>query len=146
MDKQEERLRKSHVFLLKHPKTMQLGGIILMGNSSVEDDVPTAYTDGLNKRYGRKFMEKLNDSQVNGLVMHENGHVFFRHVTHHKQIFRENRQLANIAADFVVNDMIVSLKEPLIELPPGAMYNEMFHNWSVIQVFDYLNKRKKELD
>ena len=37
MDKQEERLRKSHVFLLKHPKTMQLGGIILMGQSSVED-------------------------------------------------------------------------------------------------------------
>ena len=145
MDKQEERLRKSHVFLLKHPKTMQLGGIILMGTSSVEDDVPTAYTDGINKRYGRKFLATLNDPQINGLVMHENGHVFFRHVTHHKRIFHDDRQLANIAADFVVNDMIVCLKEPLIELPPGAMYNEMFHNWSVIQVFDYLKKRKKEL-
>lgn len=146
MDKQEERLRRSHVYLLKHPKVMQLGGIILMGTSSVEDNVPTAYTDGMNKRYGRKFMEKLTDPQVNGLVMHENGHVFFRHVTHHKQIFREDRQLANIAADFVVNDMIVLLKEPQIELPPGAMWNEMFRNWSVIQVFDYLKKRKKELD
>lgn len=146
MDKQEERLRRSHVYLLKHPKVMQLGGIILMGTSSVEEDVPTAYTDGLNKRYGRKFMEKLTDPQVNGLVMHENGHVFFRHVTHHKQIFREDRQLANIAADFVVNDMIVLLKETQIELPPGALWNEMFRNWSVVQVYDYLKKRKKELD
>ena len=146
MDKQEERLRKSHVFLLKHPKTMQLGGIILMGQSSVEDNVPTAYTDGINKRYGRKFMEKLVDAQVNGLVMHENGHVFFRHVTHHKRIFRENRKLANIAADFVVNDMIVMLEDPMIQLPPGALWNTMFRNWSVIQVYDFLNKRKKELD
>ena len=146
MDKQEERLRRSHVYLLKHPKTMQLGGIILLGNSSVEDDVPTAYTDGLNKRYGRKFMETLSDPQINGLVMHENGHVFFRHVTHHKQIFREDRQLANFAADFVVNDMIIMLNEPQIELPPGALWNQMFRNWSVIQVFDYLKKRKKELD
>jgi len=146
MDKQEERLRKSHVFLLKHPKTMQLGGIILMGQSSVEDNVPTAYTDGINKRYGRKFMEKLVDAQVNGLVMHENGHVFFRHVTHHKRIFRENRKLANIAADFVVNDMIVMLEDPMIQLPSGALWNTMFRNWSVIQVYDFLNKRKKELD
>lgn len=146
MDKQEERLRKSHVFLLKHPKTMQLGGIILMGQSSVEDNVPTAYTDGINKRYGRKFMEKLVDAQINGLVMHENGHVFFRHVTHHKRIFRENRKLANIAADFVVNDMIVMLDDPMIQLPPGALWNTMFRNWSVIQVYDFLNKRKKELD
>jgi predicted metal-dependent peptidase len=146
MDKQEERLRKSHVFLLKHPKTMQLGGIILMGENSVEDNVPTAYTDGLNKRYGRKFLATLTDAQINGLVMHENGHVFFRHVTHHKRIFNEDRQLANIAADFVVNDMIVMLQEPLIELPPGAMWNTQFRNWSVIQVYDFLKKRKKELD
>ena len=146
MDKQEERLRRSHVYLLKHPKTMQLGGIILMGVSSVEDDVPTAYTDGLNKRYGRKFMASLDDAQVNGLVMHENGHVFFRHVTHHKVIFKEDRKLANIAADFVVNDMIVMLKDDHIKLPPGAMWHTMFRNWSVIQVYDYLRKRKKELE
>ena len=146
MDKQEERLKKSHVFLLKHPKTMQLGGIILMGKSSVEDDVPTAYTNGVDKKYGRKFLATLTDAQVNGLVMHENGHVFFRHVTHHKRIFKEDAQMANIAADFVVNDMIVRFEEPQIALPPGALWNTQFRNWSVIQVYDYLKKRKKELD
>ena len=146
MDKQEERLKRSHVFLLKHPKVAQLGGIILMGTSSVEDDVPTAYTDGLNKRYGRKFMGKITDAQVNGLVMHENAHVFFRHVTHHKKLFRENARLANIAADFVVNDMIVQLNDPNIQLPPGALYNEEFKNWSVVKVYDYLKKKCKDKD
>ena len=146
MDKQEERLKRSHVFLLKHPKTAGLGGIILMGNSTVIDDCPTAYTDGINKKYGRKFMAGLSDEEVNGLVMHENGHVFFRHVTHHKKIFRENRKLANIAADFVVNDMIVQFQDPKITLPPGAMWHPMFRNQSVMQVYNYLKQRKQELD
>jgi len=144
MEKQEERLRRSHVFLLKHPKTAALGGIILMGNSTVEDNVPTAYTDGINKKYGREFLSKITDAQINGLVMHENGHVFLRHVTHHRRLFKDNARLANIAADFVVNDMIVQFNDSHIELPPGAMWNEMFRNWSVIQVYDYLNKKCKE--
>jgi predicted metal-dependent peptidase len=84
--------------------------------------------------------------QLNGLVMHENGHVFFRHVTHHKRLFRENPKLTNIAADLVVNDMIVLYEDKDIELPPGALWNPMFRNWSVTQVYDYLKKRKDELE
>lgn len=144
MEKQEERLRRSHVFLLKHPKTAALGGIILMGTSTVEDNVPTAYTDGINKKYGRKFLSTIVDAQVNGLVMHENAHVFLRHVTHHRRLFKENARLANIAADFVVNDMIVQFNDPQIQLPPGALWNEMFRNWSVVQVYDYLIKKCKD--
>jgi predicted metal-dependent peptidase len=89
---------------------------------------------------------RCTDPQLNGLVMHENGHVFFRHVTHHKRLFRENPKLTNIAADFVVNDMIVLYEDKDIELPPGALWNPMFRNWSVTQVYDYLKKRKEELE
>ena len=146
VSKQAERLKKSHIFLMKHPKIMALSGIIIMGTSEVKGDIPTAYTDGVNKKYGAGFMAKCTDAQVNGLVMHENGHVFFRHVTHHKRLFRENAKLTNIAADFVVNDMIVMLEDKDIELPPGALWNPMFRNWSVTQVYDYLKKRKEELE
>lgn len=146
VEKQKERLTRCHNFLLRHPKIAMLSGVILLGNSSVEENVPTAYTDGLNKRYGAKFMEGLDDAQVNGLIMHENGHVFYRHVTHHKRLFHEDRQIANCAADFVVNDMIVRLDIKEVQLPPGALWNLQFRDWSVIQVFDYLRKRKQELD
>ena len=144
--KQSERLKKSHVFLLKHPKVMQLSGIIVMGKSEVVEGVPTAYTDGLNKKYGAAFLAELSDPQINGLVMHENGHVFYRHVTHHKRLFKENPRMCNIAADFVVNDMIVRLDDAAIQLPPGALWNPMFRNWSVVEVYDWLKKRKKELE
>ena len=146
VSKQAERLKKSHIFLMKHPKIMALSGIIIMGTSEVKGDIPTAYTDGVNKKYGAGFMARCTDPQLNGLVMHENGHVFFRHVTHHKRLFRENAKLTNIAADFVVNDMIVLFDDKDIELPPGALWNPMFRNWSVTQVYDYLKKRKDELE
>ena len=141
---QSQRLERAHVALLKNPKVMLLSGVILLGKSSVEVDVPTAYTDGLNKRYGYEFMKKLTDEQLNGLIMHENGHVFFRHMLRGKAMFKEDRQLANIAADFVVNDMIVLLNDNSIQLPPGALWNEMFRGWSMQQVYDYLRKKQKE--
>jgi hypothetical protein len=146
VSKQSERLKKSHIFLMKHPKIMALSGIIIMGTSEVRANIPTAYTDGVNKKYGAGFMAQCTDPQLNGLVMHENGHVFFRHVTHHKRLHRENPKLTNIAADFVVNDMIVLYEDKDIELPPGALWNPMFRNWSVTQVYDYLKKRKDELE
>ena len=144
--KQSERLKKAHVFLLRHDKVIALSGIIVMCKSEVVENVPTAYTDGLNKRYGAAFLAELTDAQVNGLVMHENGHVFYRHVTHHKRLFKDNPRMCNIAADFVVNDMIVRLDDAKIQLPPVALWNLMFRNWSVVEVYDYLKKRKKELE
>ena len=144
--KQSERLKKSHVFLLRHEKVMAYSGIIVMGKSEVKEGIPTAYTDGVNKKYGAVFLESLTDEQINGLVMHENGHVFYRHVTHHKRLFREDPRMCNIAADFVVNDMIVRLDDKRIQLPPGALWHPMFRNWSVVEVYDYLKKRKKELE
>jgi predicted metal-dependent peptidase len=142
VEKQTERLTRCHNYLLRNPKVSMLSGIILLGKSEVCEGIPTAYTDGLNKKYGAAFMESLPDEQVNGLIMHENGHVFYRHITHHKRLFREDPQLTNIAADFVVNDMIVRLDDAKIKLPPGAMWNTMFRNWSVTQVYDYLKKNK----
>lgn len=146
MQKQETRLKKAHVFLLKHPKVQALGGIILMGTNEVVKGVPTAYTDGVNKRYGEDFLASLKDEEINGLVLHENGHIFYRHVTHHKATFKEDARLANIAADFVVNDMIVEMKDDKIVLPEGRLYNHKFHNWSMSKVYAYLKQRKKQLE
>jgi predicted metal-dependent peptidase len=146
LEVQSERLTRAHNYLLRNPKVAMLSGIILLGKSSVEENVPTAYTDGLNKRYGALFMQKLNDEELNGLIMHENGHVFYRHVTHYKSLFKKDPKITNVAADFVVNDMIKRLDEPKIKLPPGALWNKMFRDWSLIQVYDYLKKRKEELD
>jgi predicted metal-dependent peptidase len=142
------KLKKAHINLMRHPETCLYSGVILMGESNVIDDCPTAYTDGFNKRYGRGFIEKLDMKELCGLVMHENLHVMLKHIPRHRDLMKKDAKLANVAMDFVVNDVIVELnkKAPdLIKLPPGALYKAKYHDWSVRQVWDDLyQQREKE--
>jgi len=145
----ETRLKKAHIKLIKHPETCLYGGVILMGESSVVDDpkdCPTAYTDGFNKKYGRAFMETLSNPEIAGVVLHENFHVLLKHIPRHRDLWKENKRLANIAMDYVVNDIITEIgkKYPdLVCLPKGCFYDPMFTGWSVRRVYEYI---KKEMD
>ncbi len=151
-DKQEVRLKREHVALMKHPETALYSGVMLMGTSEVTDGAYTAYTDGVNKKYGRQFLEKyvLSESKMRGLVLHENLHVALKQMVHGKGMFKEHPKMANLAADFVVNDIIENIKgtvagtgERIVELPDGGVYDPMFHNWSMREVFNYLKKHAK---
>jgi predicted metal-dependent peptidase len=148
MSKQETRIKRGHITLMKHPQTALYSGVMLMGTSAVEEGIPTAYTDGVNKKYGRKFLESIiSEPKVRGLILHENLHVALKQVVFGRAMFMENRKLANLAADFVVNDIIANIdgtvagtSERLVELPDGAVYDAMFHDWSMREVYNYLKK------
>jgi len=151
-NKQETRIKRGHVALMKHPETALYSGVMLMGTTKVVDEgCPTAYTDGVNKVYGRAFLETIiPESKVRGLILHENLHVALKQVAFGSGMFKEHRKMANLAADFVVNDIIENIKgcvagtnERIVELPDGAVYDEMFHNWSMREVFNYLKKHAK---
>jgi predicted metal-dependent peptidase len=150
-DKQETLIKRGHVALMKHPETALYSGVMLMGKTEVSDAVFTAYTDGVNKKYSRPFLETIDsESKRRGLILHENLHVALKHVVHGKAMFKENAKMANLAADFVVNDIIVNIKgtvgsqsERIVELPDGGVYDDMFHNWSMREVFAYLKKHAK---
>jgi predicted metal-dependent peptidase len=152
MSKQEVRVKRAHVALMKHPETALYSGVMLMGDSKVVDDgCPTAYTDGVNKVYGRKFLETVDsEPKVRGLVLHENLHVALKQLPRGKDMFEENRKLANIAADLVVNSIIEDIKgtvngstERIVALPDGAVYDPMFQNWSMREIYNYLKKNSK---
>jgi len=139
---EDQRLKRAHVALMKHQETALYSGIIMMGKSEVKDDIPTACTDGINKYYGREFIGKLNDMELRALVLHENLHVALNHVSRFKRLFQENPMLMNACADYVVNDVIVHLKdENLCKLPEGGLYEDKYHNWSVKEVYDDLKQQ-----
>jgi predicted metal-dependent peptidase len=145
----EERVKKCHITLMRHVETAWYSSIMMMGESEVTDspDCPTAYTDGFNKAYGLEFISKLNDSELRGLILHENLHVQLLHIMRHKDLIKENPLLANIAMDFVVNDIIMSLKDKqLASLPDGGVYDPMFHGWSVREIYNHLRKENPNCD
>lgn len=141
------KLKKVHIRLMKHPETCLFSGILMMGESSVDVGIPTACTDGVNKRYGKDFIEKLSLAELGGLVLHENGHVMLKHIPRHKDLIKQNPRLANVAMDFVINAIImeISKKVPdLVKLPKGGLYDAKYHGWSVRQVWDDLVKRMEQ--
>lgn len=143
----EERLKKAHITLMKHPETALYSGIILMGKNEIVDDCPTAKTDGFNKYYGRKFVEELSDEELRALVLHENLHVALNHVSRFKQEFRKNPHHMNVCADYVVNDVIMHLEDTsLCKLPNGALYEDKYHNWSVNEILKDLEEQEKDKD
>jgi len=141
---EELQIKKGHIALMKHPQTALWSGVMMMGTTEVVDDPSvTAYTDGINKKYGRAFLQAKCPTQpkVNGLILHENLHIGLRQIVHNMDLFKENMKRANMAADFVVNDMIMEIhkKYPeLVELPEGGCYDPKFHNMNMRDVYRLL--------
>lgn len=102
----EQKIQRAHVWLMKHPKYCLYSGILMLGQTSVEDDVSTACTDGRNTKYGRAFMDKLPEPEVRAVILHENLHKALRDLTMWGHLYKESGVLANMACDYVINLMI----------------------------------------
>lgn len=144
---EEQRVKKGHIALMKHPETAWWGGVMMMGTTEIVDEPITAYTDGVNKKYGRAFLQTIcpTQAEVNGLILHENLHIGLRHHIHGADMFKEDGDRANKAADYVVNDMImeISKKYPdLVQLPKGGLYDPQYHNMSMRDVYKLLPTKK----
>lgn len=142
----EQRLQRSHITLMRSPNFALLSGIILLGESRVKDGVPTAYTDGRDKFYGREFMDTLNEKQLNFVVAHENFHVLYKHITTWQKLWQEDPKLTNMACDYVINQQIMDL-DPHgkdIELPDiPCCIDEKYRGWDAKQVYDDLKQQQE---
>jgi predicted metal-dependent peptidase len=142
----EQRVQKSHVALMNNPKYCMYSGIFMLGKTEVRDDVPTAGTDGRNTYYGRKFVDKLDERELKGLILHENLHKAFRHTTVWKHLYKENPKIANMACDYVINLMIVDSdtdgKE--VALPEGGCYDEQYRGMDAGEVYRKLKQEREK--
>ena len=141
-----ERLEKAHVSLMRDKRTALFSGVMLMGDSKIVEDCPTAKTDGLNKYYGKEFVDSLTDSELRALVLHENIHVALGHMPRFRSLMKQGKhQLVNIACDYVDNDIIVSMNDKsFLKLPKGGLYDSKYHDWSVNDILKDLEKEQEE--
>jgi predicted metal-dependent peptidase len=154
---EERKVQKAKITLMRNPKFALLSGVLMVGKTSVVDNIPTACTNGRDERYGRKFVKSLRDQELNFLVAHENGHKMYRHLTTWKKLHDEDHRLANQACDYVINLMLKDLDptESVIAMPrfpaghPMAgkvmgLVDERFRGMNSKQVFDILKQEKEE--
>lgn len=142
----EQLIQRAHLWLMRNPNYCLYSGVFMVGKTSVEDDVPTACTDGRNTKYGRAFVEKLPEPEIRAVVLHENLHKAFRHISIWKHLYKENPQLANIACDYVINLMIHD-SDPQkrdVKLPDGGMLDEKYRGLDAGSVYRDLKKQADE--
>ena len=143
----EQRIQKAHIAMMNDPKYCLYSGIFMMGKTEVLDTgCPTAYTNGRDVKYGRKFVDKLSDPELKGLILHENLHKAFRHMTVWEDLHKQDHRKANMACDYVINLMIYDLDPNGInvKLPEGGLLDEQYRGMDAGTVFRLLKDKKEK--
>jgi len=143
------RLSKIRVNIMRDSKNRFAfwGGLLLLGKTFVDRRYPTAATDGFNTYYNPVFIETLNDKELAFVVLHEVSHVAFKHLYIWKKLFQENPKIANKAADYVINYLLVETDPngEVIKIPAIGLYDARFAGMNTKTVYDIL-KNEAEND
>lgn len=100
------------------------------------DKIPTAGVDGKTLMINIEFWNSLTDPEQMFLLLHETMHVAFLHVIRGSGL---NKQVFNLAADFVINLFIEdSFSAQQVSMPKGGLLDEKYRDMSTEQVYKLL--------
>jgi len=142
-----QRIQRAHVELMGHPDTMEYASVIMVGKYEVRDDVPTACTNGIDCKYGSKFIKDMSDSDLRGLIMHENLHKVFQHMFLWQHLYKEDGRTANMACDYVINLIIDDIRKRsggFVTLPKGGLLDRRFEGMDSQTVYNILRQEKDD--
>ena len=131
----------SMALMLVRKRNPFLGTLALQIEHRIDEEIPTACTDGSTVWYGRKFIDACSLSELGGVVLHEILHASLLHNVRRKN---RNPRLWNIAADIVVNGMV--LQESWARLPFEPVINRKLESLRVEDVYSVLLAEKSEED
>lgn len=149
---EERKIQKAKISLMRNPKFALLSGILMVGRTFVDDNTPTARTNGRDEWYGRKFINELTEKELAFVIAHEASHKMYRHLTTYKKLHEENAMLANGACDYVINLMLQDTdpEQTVITMPrwksgekkgePMGLIDEKYRGMNSKQVFDLLKQ------
>ena len=114
------------------------GALMLFSEFKLSKEIPTAATNGKDVLINEGFFNSLSSSEQNGLILHEVLHMALLHV---QRMGGRDLKKWNIAADYVVNDLI--LRNTNFKLPTGAIKSSHGEYWdkSVEFIYDKLGSK-----
>ncbi|MBO0780253.1 MAG: hypothetical protein J2P37_15620 [Ktedonobacteraceae bacterium] len=141
MEPREELQRQvSAVILQLRMRSPFFATLALFARILFSEAVPTAATDGRDVFINEQFWRKLKPRERLGIMAHEVLHAALLHVPR-----RGSREplLWNIAADVVVNGMILALDG--FALPDGHVRDKNLEHLSVEEIYHLLQSQLKDL-
>lgn len=156
----EDRISKAHLRIMRHPSFCAWSGILFVGKWNIVEADNVIKTAAVNAAgdvyYNRSFIQSLPyngqvDVHANFVVLHEAGHKVLCHLTRNRGVWKTNPQLANIAADHVVNNLIheVDPDEAFAKTMYDARGKNLFFrdakykHWSFVEVYKDLLREEQ---
>lgn len=146
-DKEERKLKKVKIALMRNPLFALYQGVMMVGKTTLRDDVPTAATNGRDEIYGRKFVKELDEKELAFVVMHECMHKTYRHLTTWTKLHAENPLLTNAACDYVINLKLKDIdpegkyiRMPMKDGKPFGLIDEKYRGMNTKQIYDALKQ------
>jgi predicted metal-dependent peptidase len=141
----EQRVTKSHIAIMRSKEFCMFAGVLSVGKVNFTEDMPTACTNGRDVMYNPNFIKTLNDKELNFVVLHEALHKVYQHMHLWKKLWKENPQLANMSADYVVNYAIHEADETqeVAIRPQSALFDLAYKGMTTKQIFEMLKKDSK---
>ena len=137
----EQRIERCHIDLMNHPNFVAYSGILMIGSVKVCDKTSTGYTNGRDVVYGREYISTLTEPELRGMILHENKHKMYRHITTWHHLWKQNPDKANRACDYVINLEIVDegkATNGFVAVHPNWLYDEQYRGMDSQQVFNLL--------
>lgn len=101
--------------------------------------ISAAATNGRDIFFNPNFVKSLSSDRQDGLLLHE---ILHAALLHPLRLGERDPELWNIAADIIVNGMI--LCQSGLELPAGGLRDEKLEHLSVEEVYELLRQARSE--
>ena len=89
----EQRVTKSHIAIMRSKQFCMFAGVLSVGKVKFMEDLPTAATNGRDVMYNPKFIDTLNDKELNYVVLHEALHKVYQHMHLWKKLWKKLKRL-----------------------------------------------------
>ena len=152
----QQRIERAYVRCMQIPKLRFFGSMLLHGETTCTDAVPTAATDGINTYFNPEFVQTLDDKELLFVAIHECMHKVYKHLFIWKKLREKYALLTNMANDYVINPMIRDLdpEERFLRIPRYkdgpkkgevmCLIDDNFEGMDTKQVVDILRKENEE--
>jgi predicted metal-dependent peptidase len=125
--------------LLRHPFFGNLATRLKI--QACDDWCMTAATDGRNLYYNTQFFNAMDNKEIEFVIAHEILHCVFDHLTRRED---RNPMLYNIAADYIVNNMLVDQRIGTIPKLVDCYQDFKYRDWMSEEVYDDLFEEAKK--
>ena len=155
MDKRQREFKSIKIGVMRSEPFGLLRGVMMLGETTFTDEIPTACTNGRDEKYNLDFWFETVSNTRKGLgfgQVHENFHKVAKHMIVYQTLYKEDPMLANMACDYWINGRIIKADPNglIVEMPRDkegkniGLHDTKYDGWTVKRIFNHLKQEQEK--